>query len=115
MATENSSTSSLTSTSHTLTNAPFPTARESTLSLGKMSSLLEAIDRQNRHLFCRPSASLPAESLRTAKAALDAFASSVGDEQQAQFAELARKRKREGGEVPGVLKIRRVHVDGFDT
>lgn len=71
---------------------------------------------QNRHVFLQPSASIPAASLRLAKETLDAFAGQVGDEQQLRLREISKKRKREGGlERADVLKVRKLHVDGFET
>lgn len=81
-------------------------------------------------VFLRPPKSIPDAALRTAKEALDALAPDVADEQALRLRNGAsRKSKRQrvgaegGGDVAGEqpewpvapLKIRRMHVDGFET
>ncbi|KAG6359321.1 hypothetical protein INS49_012842 [Diaporthe citri] len=119
MAGEGSTTSSLTSTSHTLTHpAPTSNAMAATttapLEAASMLAFLDSLKAENRHAFLQPPASISTASLHWAKQALDAFAGQVSDEQQA--ARLRdRKRKREVGPSGDMLKIRKVHVDGFET
>lgn len=119
MAGEGSTSSSLTSTSHTLTHpAPTNNAMAATttapLEAASMLAFLDSLKAENRHAFLQPPASIPTASLHWAKQALDAFAGQVSDEQQA--ARLRdRKRKREVGPSSDMLKIRKVHVDGFET
>ncbi|KAJ0120330.1 U3 small nucleolar ribonucleoprotein [Diaporthe amygdali] len=119
MAGEGSTSSSLTSTSHTLTHpAPTSNAMAATttapLEAASMLAFLDSLKAENRHAFLQPPASISTASLHWAKQALDAFAGQVSDEQQA--ARLRdRKRKREVGPSSEVLKIRKVHVDGFET
>lgn len=77
------------------------------------SPLLDALGAENRHVFLQPPASLIASSLAVAKDTLDAFAGRVADVQLERM-KIQGKRKR--GEVKGeILKIRRVHIDGFET
>lgn len=119
MAGDGSTSSSLTSTSHTLTHpAPTSNAMAATttapLEAASMLAFLDSLKAENRHAFLQPPASISTASLHWAKQALDAFAGQVSDEQQA--ARLRdRKRKREVGPSSEVLKIRKVHVDGFET
>lgn len=119
MAGEGSTSSSLTSTSHTLTHpAPTSNAMAATttapLEAASMLAFLDSLKAENRHAFLQPPASIPTASLHWAKQALDGFAGQVSDEQQA--ARLRdRKRKREVGPSSDILKIRKVHVDGFET
>ena len=121
MAGDGSTSSSLTSTSHTLTHAPgimslaAAGTASSAVDLSAMAALLDTIRPSNRHAFLQPSASIPSASLQLAKVTLDSFAGQVSDEQQQQLRE-AKKRKREGGlDRSEVLKIRKLHVDGFET
>lgn len=80
-----------------------------------MLAFLDSLKPENRHKLLQPPASIPTASLHWAKHALDAFAGQVSDEQQAARLR-EKKRKREGGAASGdVLKIRKVHVDGFET
>lgn len=119
MAGEGSTSSSLTSTSHTLTHpAPTSNAMAATttapLEAASMLAFLDSLKTKNRHAFLQPPPSISTASLHWAKQALDAFAGQVSDEQQA--ARLRdRKRKREVGSNGDILKIRKVHVDGFET
>ncbi|KAL1872637.1 hypothetical protein VTK73DRAFT_1441 [Phialemonium thermophilum] len=83
-----------------------------------VAALLESLSVQNRHVFLRPSASLPTASLQLVKETLDAFAGQVSDEQQLRQRESSKKRKREAAGAPSkveVLKVRKLHVDGFET
>lgn len=119
MAGEGSTSSSLTSTSHTLTHpAPTSNAMAATttapLEAASMLAFLDSLKAENRHAFLQPPPSISTASLHWAKQALDSFAGQVSDEQQA--ARLRdRKRKREVGPSSDILKIRKVHVDGFET
>ncbi|KAI1327293.1 Mpp10 protein-domain-containing protein [Xylariaceae sp. FL0255] len=123
MAGSHSTTSSMTSTSHTLTNTPslnFLSALTDSLNPASgmdMQALFEAIQAANRHDFLRPSASLPNASLQLAKATLDAYAGQVSDEQQLRQREANKKRKRNGDgySAAEILKIRKLHVDGFES
>ncbi|KAI3326081.1 Mpp10 protein [Xylariaceae sp. AK1471] len=123
MAGPDSTTSSMTSTSHTLTNAPslsFLSAfTDSTNASGgiEMLALFEAIKANNRHDFLQPSTSLPNASLQLAKATLDSYASQVSDEQQQRQREANKKRKRaeQSHSASEVLKVRKLHVDGFES
>jgi U3 small nucleolar RNA-associated protein MPP10 len=83
----------------------------------EMLALLEAIKANNRHNFLQPSVSLPNASLQLAKATLDSYACQVSDEQQQRQREAKKKRKRaELGYGPTeVLKVRKLHVDGFES
>ncbi|ROW09999.1 hypothetical protein VPNG_06507 [Cytospora leucostoma] len=119
MAGASSTTSSLSSTSHTLTH-PAPTSSAMAASTtapqeaASMLAFLDSLKPENRYTLLQPSATIPSASLHWAKHALDAFAGQVSDEQQA--ARLRdKKRKRQGGGTGDVLKIRKVHVDGFET
>ncbi|GAP83264.1 putative U3 small nucleolar ribonucleoprotein mpp10 [Rosellinia necatrix] len=123
MAGSASTTSSMTSTSHTLTNAPslhfLSALTDATKPAGGMEMLafFEAIKANNRHDFLQPSASLPNASLQLAKATLDAYASQLSDEQQQRQKEANKKRKRADqsrGPID-VLKVRKLHVDGFES
>ncbi|KAI8950019.1 Mpp10 protein-domain-containing protein [Xylaria longipes] len=117
------SASTTSSTSHTLTNAPSlsflsaltdPTKPTSGM---EMLALFEAVKAGNRHGFLQPSASLPNASLQLAKATLDAYASQLSDEQQQRQKEANKKRKRADqsrGPIE-VLKVRKLHVDGFES
>ncbi|KAI1283896.1 Mpp10 protein-domain-containing protein [Xylaria sp. FL0933] len=123
MAGSGSTTSSMTSTSHTLTNAPSlsflsaltdPTKPSSGM---EMMALFEAIKAGNRHDFLQPSASLPNASLQLAKITLDAYASQLSDEQQQRQKETNKKRKRsdQSRRPIEVLKVRKLHIDGFES
>ncbi|KAJ2998189.1 hypothetical protein NUW58_g394 [Xylaria curta] len=117
------SASTTSSTSHTLTHAPslsfLSALTDPTKSSGgmEMSTLFEAIKASNRHDFLQPSASLPNASLQFAKATLDAYASQLSDEQQQRQKEANKKRKRadQGRSPIEVLKVRKLHVDGFES
>ncbi|KAM0809051.1 putative U3 small nucleolar ribonucleoprotein complex, subunit Mpp10 [Seiridium cardinale] len=82
-----------------------------------MLALFEAIKSGNRHDFLQPSASVSNASLQLAKATLDAYAGQISDEQQQRLREVNKKRKRADGpsEKGEVLKIRKLHVDGFEN
>lgn len=79
-----------------------------------MLAFLDALKPENRHTFLQPPPSTSTASLHWAKHALDAFAGQVGDEQAARRLR-DKKRKREGGSSGDVLKIRKLHVGGFET
>ncbi|KAI0842451.1 Mpp10 protein [Hypoxylon sp. FL0890] len=82
-----------------------------------MLELFEAIKSGNRHSFLQPPTSIPNASLQLAKATLDAYAGQICDEQQQRQREESKKRKRaENGLGRGeILKIRKLHVDGFGS
>ncbi|TPX17613.1 uncharacterized protein E0L32_012093 [Thyridium curvatum] len=82
-----------------------------------MASVLAFLDAANRHVFLQPPSSVPTASLQLAKDTLDAFAGQVSDEQQQQLREAGKKRKRggQGLDRGEVLKIRKLHIDGFET
>ncbi|OTB01468.1 hypothetical protein M426DRAFT_64092 [Hypoxylon sp. CI-4A] len=82
-----------------------------------MLQLFEAIKSGNRHSFLQPASSLPNASLQLAKATLDAYAGQICDEQQQRQREEKKKRKRAetGPSQSEVLKIRKLHVDGFES
>ncbi|KAI1850648.1 hypothetical protein JX266_003930 [Neoarthrinium moseri] len=121
MAGTNGSISS--SSSHTLTHAPgmsFLSAfADPTKASGAadMLALFEAIKSGNRHGFLQPTASVSNASLQLAKSTLDAYAGQLSDEQQQRQKEANKKRKRADGpaEKADVLKIRKLHVDGFES
>ncbi|KAL2264950.1 hypothetical protein VTJ83DRAFT_7460 [Remersonia thermophila] len=79
---------------------------------------LDSTFPSNRHVFLRPSPLLPAGSLQIAKDTLDGLAAQVADQQLLRLREAAgKKRKRDGAaaDKTAPLKMRRVHVDGFET
>ncbi|KAJ1326578.1 U3 small nucleolar RNA-associated protein MPP10 [Microdochium nivale] len=82
----------------------------------EMLALLDTIRSGNRHSLLQASPAIPNASLQLAKATLDAYAAQVSDEQQERLKEANKKRKRQGGGgASDVLKIRRLHVDGFES
>ncbi|PHH73042.1 hypothetical protein CDD80_4089 [Ophiocordyceps camponoti-rufipedis] len=99
---------SLTSTSHTLTALPPPsrTGRPAGF-MATPDGLLSSLGPGSRHIFLRPSAAIPGDSLRLVKETLEGFTGQVVEQQQ----ERRRKRKR----VDEVLRLSKVHVDGFQT
>ncbi|KAK6076800.1 U3 small nucleolar ribonucleoprotein MPP10 [Seiridium cupressi] len=111
------------SSSHTLTHAPSMAFLSTFTDSSKpgdasdMLALFEAIKSGNRHGFLQPSASVSNASLQLAKATLDAYAGQISDEQQQRLREVNKKRKRADGlsEKGEVLKIRKLHVDGFEN
>ena len=113
-----STTSSLTSTSHTLTQAPGMASLLSGNDVPSILAFLDSCKPANRHAFLQPPSSIPTASLHFAKNTLDAFAGQVGDEQQRALAGAGKKRKRgleNGVARREVLRIRKLHVDGFET
>ncbi|CAK7204495.1 U3 snoRNP protein [Sporothrix eucalyptigena] len=138
-----SSNSSLTSTSHTLTIAtPFgimAPGSGSLPSLGDIASALAFRDsarRKPREVFLKPSSSLSTASSEITQVALSTFASQISDEQQERLRQMhaataARKKRRRTNKtgaaddedeadkfvrpVGPLLKIRRVHVAGFEV
>ncbi|KUI74239.1 U3 small nucleolar ribonucleoprotein mpp10 [Cytospora mali] len=118
MAGASSTTSSLSSTSHTLTH-PAPTssamaaATTAPREAASMLAFLDSLKPENRYTLLQAPSSIPTASLHWAKHALDAFAGQVSDEQQA--ARLRDKKRKREGASGDVLKIRKVHVDGFET
>ncbi|SPO06630.1 related to U3 snoRNP protein [Cephalotrichum gorgonifer] len=115
---EGSITSSITSTSHTLTNATGMSPPAPVLGGANPLALLETINRSNRHAFLQPPAAIPSASLNLVKDTLESFAGRVGDEQLQRVRDANRKRKRSERirvDDAEVLKIRKIHVDGFET
>ncbi|KAF9880932.1 hypothetical protein CkaCkLH20_01974 [Colletotrichum karsti] len=114
-----SSSSSLTSqSSNTLTFAPGMVAHLPNMtgaSAADVRSLLESLAPANRHAFMQPPPAIPSASLQVVKNTLDAFAGQISDEQLRLLKEASKKRKRADGDRADVLKIRKVHVDGFET
>jgi U3 small nucleolar RNA-associated protein MPP10 len=112
----------MTSTSHTMTVFP-PAAKPSLLPAkttvvpSPMANLLEALAPANRHAFIAPPSALPHTSLACLKETLDSVAGKLGEEQTERLKEQRRKRKRgEGRKEEGqVLKIRKVHTEGFEV
>ena len=125
LATEGSSASSMTSTSHTLTGFtpagpsfpyPFPAAKSNAIPK-VMEDLLTAFTPGNKHSFLPPSNSIQDGTLESVKTTLDRFAGKLGDEQAERQKEQRRKRKRGAIDVEEeeVLKIRRIHTEGFEV
>ncbi|KIH89274.1 U3 small nucleolar RNA-associated protein MPP10 [Sporothrix brasiliensis 5110] len=144
-----SSTSSLTSTSHTLTiAAPYgimAPGSGSMPSLGDIASALAFRDttrRKPREAFLTPNAALSTASSEITQVALGTFAGLISDEQQERLRQMhaataARKKRKRASKgataaradgdndddendkfvrpVGPILKIRRVHVDGFEV
>lgn len=82
----------------------------------EMLALLDTIRSGNRHGLLQASPAIPNASLQLAKATLDAYAAQVSDEQQERLREANKKRKRQGGgNAADVLKIRKLHIDGFES
>jgi U3 small nucleolar RNA-associated protein MPP10 len=78
-----------------------------------MDDFFAALQPGNRQTFLTPTEGLGKSALGYVKSTLDGVAGKLSDEQSARFRE-ERKRKRGGGMVEGeVLKIRKVHVEGF--
>ncbi|ORY59615.1 U3 small nucleolar ribonucleoprotein complex, subunit Mpp10 [Pseudomassariella vexata] len=117
MAGPASTSSSMTSTSHTLTHAPGLSFLSASPGLADMLALFDAIRSGNRHGLLQPTASIPNASLQLAKATLDGYAGQVSDEQQQRLIEANKKRKRadDRSRRGDVLKIRKLHVDGFES
>ena len=114
-----STTSSITSTSNTLTITPALVNLQLPRSsmTPDMLAFLQALELSNRHTFLKPHASIPAASLQIAKDILDAFAPRVSDEQQQFLKDLDSNRKRRGDHEgrPELIKIRKLHIEGFQT
>ncbi|PKS05773.1 hypothetical protein jhhlp_007602 [Lomentospora prolificans] len=113
---EGSITSSLTST--TLTFAPGMAPAVPSLGSANPLALLEFITPSQRHAFLQPPSSIPSASLNLVKDTLESFAGHVGEEQLRMLREENRKRKRSERLKPDeaeVLKVRKIHVDGFET
>ncbi|KXJ91010.1 U3 small nucleolar ribonucleo protein complex, subunit Mpp10 [Microdochium bolleyi] len=115
-----SSSSSM--TSNTATHAPalaFLSAfTDSSRPTGaaEMLALLDTIRSGNRHSLLQATPAIPNASLQLAKATLDGYAAQVSDEQQERLREANKKRKRQGGaSATDVLKIRKLHIDGFES
>ncbi|KAJ0370284.1 hypothetical protein COL154_001416 [Colletotrichum chrysophilum] len=116
-----STSSSLTSTSHsshTLSFAPGMVAHMPPMtgaSAADVRALLDNMGPANRHAFLQPPPAIPSASLQVVKDTLDAFAGQISDEQLRLLKEATKKRKRADADRADVLKIRKVHVDGFET
>ncbi|WYZ41477.1 hypothetical protein EsH8_V_000372 [Colletotrichum jinshuiense] len=119
MAAGSSTSSSLTSTSHTshtLTFAPGMVAQLPAGGVANVRALYDNLGADKRHAFIQPPPAIPSASLQVVKDTLDAFAGQISDEQLRLLKEATKKRKRaDGTERADVLKIRKVHVDGFET
>lgn len=76
---------------------------------------LDSTAAPNRHVFLQPSPSLPVGSMQLAKETLDNLAGQVIDLQQLRLQEAGKKRKREIQDKSAVLKLRKLHTDGFET
>lgn len=121
MATTGSTTSSMTSTSHTMTAFPTPPAKSSISAMGNhsdadpLAGLFDALTSEKRHSFLQSTPSIVNASLRLTKDTLDEFAGRLAEEQAERQKELRRKRKRgeKNVEEEQVLKIRKVHTEGF--
>ncbi|KAK1750839.1 U3 small nucleolar ribonucleoprotein complex, subunit Mpp10 [Echria macrotheca] len=112
-----STTSSLTSTSHTFTHAPSMAQAAAASGAQDGTALAVFLDStypSNRHVFLQPPPLLPVGSLQVAKQTLDNLAGQVVDQQQARVREPGKKRKRESTQT-AVLKLRKLHIDGFET
>ena len=101
-----------------MTQAPGTALLPSGKDAPAMLAFLDSFKPTNRYSFLQPTPSIPSTSLWLAKDTLDSFAGQVGDEQQQRLREAGKKRKR--GEQSGVaggeiLKIRKLHIDGFET
>ncbi|KAK4229340.1 Mpp10 protein-domain-containing protein [Podospora fimiseda] len=117
MAGAGSIASSLTSTSHTLTN-PADMSSNGVIRepVSAVAEFIESTSPSKRHVFLQPPRSLPTGSLHFAKQTLDSLAAGVSDQQQQRLREAGKKRKRDGSQSQGaVLKIRKLHIDGFET
>lgn len=107
----------MTSTSHTLTNLP-PSFANNTNSeaMGVKSSnyLLENLDASKRFQFIQPKVDLFDSAISQTKSLLDQYASQISEKQAARIKE-DRKRKRSGADIPygDILKVRKVHTQGF--
>ncbi|RAL64430.1 hypothetical protein DID88_001906 [Monilinia fructigena] len=82
-----------------------------------IEELVAALAPANRYTFIAPSSKLPNASLEYAKVTLDKFAGKLGDEQAKRLKEQRKKRKRgERDAAEGeVLKIRKIHTQGFEV
>ncbi|OBT63916.1 hypothetical protein VE03_05977 [Pseudogymnoascus sp. 23342-1-I1] len=113
-----STASSMTSTSHTMTAEPMNQklgAPNSSYS-AYAKSLLEALQPENRYKFIAPEKEICEGALDLAKTTLDGFAAQLYDEQSKRVEEERKDRKRkrgEAGESGELLKIRKVHTQGF--
>ncbi|KAL1844155.1 hypothetical protein VTJ49DRAFT_3811 [Mycothermus thermophilus] len=94
-----------------------PSDTNTNTSATAVAVFLDSTFPSNRHVFLRPSPLLPAGSLQIAKDTLDVLAGQVADQQQQRLREAGgKKRKRDGTtDKTAPLKIRKVHVDGFET
>ena len=115
-----STSSSMTSTSHTLTMAPSTrtqTSSKSSKLSGSPSDLITLLAPENRYNFIAPTPNLPQIGLHSAKGTLDTFAGTLGEEQAQQLKEQRKKRKRQDKSTSDgeVLKIRKIHIDGFEV
>ncbi|KAG4029549.1 hypothetical protein MFRU_015g00880 [Monilinia fructicola] len=123
MDTAGSTRSSTTSSSHTMTVSPTNDVsaampvQNGTNGQSSIEELVAALAPANRYTFIAPSSKLPNASLEYAKETLDRFAGKLGDEQAKRLKEQRKKRKRgERDAAEGeVLKIRKIHTQGFEV
>lgn len=92
------------------------TATSNATSASNLTSLLNSLQEDNRHVFLQPPATLPTESLNIVKNTLEDIVSQVSEQQQQRLKE-DRKRKRGSRKIDAdeVLKLRKIYVDGFET
>ncbi|KAK5661663.1 hypothetical protein OQA88_9763 [Cercophora sp. LCS_1] len=77
---------------------------------------LDSTYPSNRHVFLQPPPLLPIGSLQLAKQTLDGLAGQIVDQQQQRLRDVGKKRKRETAQdKSAVLKLRKLHIDGFET
>ncbi|KAK0616262.1 Mpp10 protein-domain-containing protein [Immersiella caudata] len=112
--------SSVTSTSHTLTHTPSLNMSRASATSGPQEGsaialFLDSTNPSNRHVFIQPPPLLSAGSLQLAKDTLDGLAGQVVDQQQARLREAGKKRKRATQDRNAILKLRKLHIDGFET
>ncbi|KAK4447893.1 putative U3 small nucleolar ribonucleoprotein [Podospora aff. communis PSN243] len=112
--------SSVTSTSHTLTHTPSMSMSRTSATSGAredsaVTLFLDSTNPSNRHVFIQPPPLLSTGSLQLAKDTLDGLAGQVVDQQQARLREVGKKRKWETRDKNAILKLRKLHIDGFET
>ncbi|KAK6604882.1 U3 small nucleolar ribonucleoprotein MPP10 [Botrytis cinerea] len=123
METAGSITSSTTSTSHTMTASPTSKApvakitQTGTNGSSSIEDLITALTSTNRHTFIAPSSKILTTSSEFSKETLDRFAGKIGDEQATRLKEQRKKRKRGDRDEAEeeVLKIRKIHTQGFEA
>ncbi|ATZ49157.1 Bcmpp10 [Botrytis cinerea B05.10] len=123
METAGSITSSTTSTSHTMTASPTSKASVAKITQigtngsSSIEDLITALTSTNRHTFIAPSSKILTTSSEFSKETLDRFAGKIGDEQATRLKEQRKKRKRGDRDEAEeeVLKIRKIHTQGFEA